>query len=84
MKKTIPKRQYHDGDIVEFYFEPNSLDIQCCEVILAGIVSGVLYEKDGICYKIQLRDKKRDIFGDMVVSEGHINRMIDTSVSITK
>lgn len=84
MKKTLPKREYHDGDVVQFDFEPNSLDIQGSEVVLIGVVSGILYEKEGIRYKIQLRDKKRDIFGDMVVSEGQINRKMEVVILTEK
>lgn len=82
MKKTIPKRQYHDGDIVEFDFEPNSLEVQCCEVKLVGVVFGVLFERKEIRYKIQLMDKKRDISGEMVIPEGQINRKIETVLPI--
>lgn len=74
----MPKRKYHDGDIVEFNFRPDSLDINDWnDVILAGIITGILYEKDGIIYKVQLRDNGRNIFGDIVIPEDQINRKID-------
>ena len=76
-KKTPPKRKYHDGDIVEFDFEPNSIDVRWQKITLIGVVSGVLYEKEGIIYKIQLRDNKRNIFGDVIVPEGQINGKIE-------
>lgn len=73
-KKNVPNRKYHDGDIVEFDFEANSLEINWQEVKLIGVVSGVLYERDGIRYKVQMRDNRRDIFGDFIIHEKHINR----------
>lgn len=82
MKKTMPKRQYHDGDLVEFNFEPNSFDVQCCEVKLVGVVSGILHESKEIRYRIQLMDKKRDISGEMVIYEEHINRKIEIAIPI--
>ena len=77
-KKTLLIRKYHDGDIVRFTFEPNSLDVHCQEVPILGVISGVLYEKYGIRYKVLLRDNKRDIFGDMVIPEGAINEKIES------
>ena len=84
MKKRIsPKRKYHDGDIIEFNFRPDSLDVNDWhDVILAGVVTGVLYEKDGIIYKVQLRDNSRKIFGDIVIPEDQIIRKIDGDVEI--
>lgn len=82
-KKMLPKREYHDGDIVEFDFEPNSLDVYWNKVTIIGVVYGVLYEKDGIRYKVQLRDKKRNIIGDMTVPEGKINRIITDDIMPT-
>lgn len=77
-KKVLPKRKHHDGDLIEFNFKPDSLDIHDWQdVILAGVVTGVLYEKDGIHYKVQLRDNARNIFGDIVIHEEHINMKID-------
>lgn len=79
-KKILPKRNYHDGDIIEFNFKPDSLDIHDWQdVILAGVVTGVLYEKNGISYKVQLRDNSRNIFGDIVIPEDQIVRKIDGS-----
>lgn len=76
-KKILPKREYHDGDIVEFNFRPDSIDIyNWNDVILGGIITGVLYEKNGILYKVQLRDNSRKIFGDIVVPDTQINRKI--------
>lgn len=83
-KKTLPKREYHDGDIVEFDFEPNSLDIHWHKVSIIGVVSGVLYEKDDIRYKIQLRDNERHIFGDMVVPEDKITGTMADGVMTIK
>lgn len=57
-EKKLPKREYHDGDIVEFDFEPNSLDIYWHKVTIIGVITGVLYEKDGTLYKVQLRDSQ--------------------------
>ncbi len=82
-KKTLPKREYHDGDIIEFDFEPNSLDVYWNKVTIIGVVYGVLYEKDRILYKVQLRDKKRNIIGDMTVPEGKINRVITDDIMPT-
>ena len=76
-KKILPKRKYHDGDIIKFNFKPDSLDIQNWQdVILVGIITGVLYEKDGIRYKVQLRDNSRNIFGDIVIPEGQVNQKV--------
>lgn len=83
-KKTLPKRQYHDGDIVEFDFEPNSLDICWHKVALIGVISGVLYEKNGVIYRVQLRDNDRNIFGDMTVPEDKIIGTIADSVMTVK
>ena len=74
--KTVPKRKYHDGDIIEFDFRPDSLDIDWHEVTLVGVISGVIYEKNGICYKVQLRDNCRGIFGDIIIPEDKINEKI--------
>lgn len=76
-KKKFPNRKYHDGDVVEFDFEPNSLDISWHTVILLGVVTGVLYESEEIRYKVQLRDNHRNIFGDIIVPEKHINGKIE-------
>lgn len=74
-KKVLPKRKYHDGDIIQFNFKPDSLDIHDWDdVKLAGVITGVLYEKDGIRYKVQLRDNGRNIFGDIVIPEGQIKQ----------
>ena len=83
MKKILPKRKYHDGDIIEFNFKPDSLDVNDWhDVILAGVVTGVLYEKDGIIYKTQLRDNSRKIFGDITIPEDQIIRKIDGDIDI--
>ena len=82
--KTLPERKYHDGDIVEFDFEPNSLDVYWHKVTIIGVISGVLYEKDGILYKVQLRDNERRIFGDIVIPEENISWKIKNSVITTK
>lgn len=76
-KKIIPKRKYHDGDTIQFDFKPGSIDIDSQEVTLVGVVSGVLYEDNGIHYKIQLRDNKREIFGDIIVPEDMIKGKIE-------
>lgn len=79
-KKERPNRKYHDGDIVQFDFEQDSLDIYkdvCKCQTLMGIISGVIYQKDGIYYKVQLSDKKRNISGDFVVHEDKINRKME-------
>jgi ribosomal protein L21E len=83
-KNILPKREYNDGDIVKFDFEPNSLDIHWHKVSIIGVVSGILYENDGICYKVQLRDNERCIFGDMIVPEEKINGTITDSVVTVK
>lgn len=83
-RKTLPKRKYHDGDVVEFDFEPNSLDVYWKEVTLIGIVTGVLYEKEDIRYKVQLRDNNRNIFGDMIISEDKIKNKIDENTVTIK
>ena len=76
-KRILPKREYHDGDLIEFNFRPDSLDVyDWQDVILAGVITGILYEKDGIIYKVQLRDNSRNIFGDIVIPEIQINRKI--------
>ncbi len=76
-KPRIPNRKYHDGDIIIFNFKPDSLDIHDWQdVILAGVITGVLYEKDGIRYKVQLRDNSRNIFGDIVIPEGQVNEKV--------
>lgn len=79
MKKiTLPKREYHDGDIIAFNFRPDSLDVHDWDdVMLAGVITGVIYEKDGIHYKVQLRDNGRNIFGDIVIPEDRIIRKIN-------
>lgn len=82
--KILMKRKYHDGDIVEFDFEPNSIDIYWYDITLIGVITGVLYEKDGIHYKVQLRDNKRKIFGDLVVPEGAIKGIIEDNIIIVK
>jgi hypothetical protein len=77
-KRVLPKRKCHDGDIVQFNFKPDSLDVHGWQdVVLAGVVIGVLYEKDGIYYKVQLRDNTRNIFGDIVIHEDQIDKKID-------
>ena len=83
IKNKLQKREYHDGDIVEFDFEPNSLDIYWHKVTIIGVITGILCEKDCIHYEVQLRDNKRGIFGDIVVPEDKINRkMADSIVTI--
>jgi hypothetical protein len=82
--RRLPKREYHDGDIVEFDFEPNSIDIYWHKVTIIGVVNGILYEEDGIRYKVQLRDNKRGIFGDAIVPEEKINKKIAESVMTIK
>jgi len=77
----LPKRKYHDGDIIQFNFKPDSLDIHDWQdVILVGVITGVLYEKNGIIYRVQLRDNSRNIFGDIVIPEGQIMKKIDGNV----
>lgn len=76
-RKRLPKRKYHDGDAVQFDFKPSSIDIDSQEVTLVGVVSGVLYEDNGIRYKIQLRDNKRGIFGDIIIPEDMIKGKIE-------
>lgn len=75
-KKKLPQRKYHDGDITEFSFKPDSLDVLCQEIILIGVISGVSYEGDEIRYNVKLRDKNRGIFGDISVPENIISRRI--------
>jgi len=72
-----PQRKYHDGDAIKFDFTPNSLDVDGQEVTLIGVVTGALYEKDGIRYKVQLKDNKRNISGDAVIPENMINGKIE-------
>lgn len=80
-KKILPKRKYHDGDIIQFNFKPDSLDIHDWQdATLVGVITGILYEKNGIIYKVQLRDNGRNIFGDIVIPEGQITRKIDENV----
>lgn len=80
-KKILPKRKYHDGDIIKFNFKPDSLGIHDWQdVTLAGIITGALYEKNGIIYRVQLRDNGRSIFGDVVIPEGQITRKIDGNI----
>lgn len=83
-KKTLPKREYCDGDIVEFDFEPNSLDIYWHKVTIIGVITGVLYEQDGILYNVQLRDNKRGINGIITVPEEKIIGTIADSVVTVK
>lgn len=74
--KKLPIRKYHDGDVVEFDFKPDSLDSSRHDVTLVGVISGVVYEKDGIHHKVQLRDNNRNIFGDIIIPEGQISKKI--------
>lgn len=74
---NVQKRKYNDGDIVEFDFRPDSLDVSWHDVTLIGVVEGVLYEKDGIRYKVQLMDNGRNILGDVVIPEDMINGKIE-------
>ena len=77
----LPKRKYHDGDVIVFNFKPDSLDIHDWQdVILVGVITGILYEKNGIIYRVQLRDNSRNIFGDIVIPEGQIMKKIDGNV----
>lgn len=70
-------RRYQDGDIVEFDFEPNSLDIHDFGMVsLAGIITGLLLEGDERIYIIQMRDNDRNIFGQLTIPEKHINGKI--------
>jgi len=80
MKKMIQKRLYHDGDIVEFDFEPNSLDIYWHKVTMIGVVSGILYERGIISYKVQMGDRKRNINGEMIIPEEKINGIIEDTL----
>ncbi len=74
----LPKRKCHDGDIIVFNFKPDSLDIHDWDdVKLAGVITGVLYEKNDIIYRVQLRDNSRNIFGDVVIPENEINGKIE-------
>lgn len=75
-KKKVLQRKYHDGCVIEFDFKSDSLDIDGQDVTLTGVITGVLYESGEIRYKVQLRDNKRDIFGDIVIPENVINRVI--------
>lgn len=83
MNKKI-KREYHDGDTIEFDFEPNSSDILWQTVTIIGVITGILYEKENIRYKVQLQDKKRNIFGDMIIPEEKINGIIEEGTITTK
>lgn len=76
-RKKLPQRKYHDGDVIEFDFKPDFLDIDGQNVTLTGIISGVSYEDDGIRYKVQLRDDERKIFGDINIPENMINGKIE-------
>lgn len=73
-KKISRARKYNDGDIIEFNFRPNSLDINGNDVVLIGIITGVLYENDGNRYRVQMMDDEREIFGDFIIPENIINR----------
>ncbi len=78
------KRKYNDLDIVEFDFRPNSLDVNGEQVTLIGVINGILRWRGlnddhsvGVRYSIQLMDKERNISGDIIVPEEHINRKIE-------
>ena len=75
-KKKLLQRKYHDGDVIEFNFKPDSLDIACKEITLIGVVSGVSCEGDEMRYGVKLRDNNRRIFGDFSIPENIINRRI--------
>lgn len=83
-KKKLPKREYHDGNIVEFDFEPNYLKVYWHKVTIIGMITGVNYEKGGILYNVQLRDDKRNINGTMTVPEEKISGKIADSVMTIK
>lgn len=79
--KMILDREYQDGDIVEFDFEPNSLDVHDFHTVtLVGVISGILIEEEGRIYNIQIRDNGRKIFGNVTIPEDQINRRIDQVV----
>lgn len=84
IKNKLPRREYQNGNIVEFDFEPSSLDIYWHKVTIIGVIIGILYEEDGIRYKVQLRDDKRGMFGDIVIPEDKINKTIADSVATVK
>ncbi len=64
--------RYKDGSIVGFKFRPNSLDVSGKETELKGVITGIMHEDDGIFYKVQIRDNKRNIHGDVIVPEKEI------------
>lgn len=76
-KKELPKRRYHDGDIIEFDFESNSFDIECHEVTIMGVISGVIHKSDGIYYKVDMGDNKRKIYGEFIIHEELISGKIE-------
>ena len=80
----LPKREYHDGDTVEIDFEASSIDVHWHKIALVGVVAGVIYEKEGFSYKIQLRDNKRHIFGYVIVPEGQINGKIEYGTTVVE
>lgn len=69
----MPQRKYQDGDIVEFDFKPDNWS----DVPLIGMIDAISYNDDGIRYRIQLRDNKRKIFGDLSVPEKQIKRKLE-------
>lgn len=74
----VLSRRYQDGDIVEFNFEPHSLDIRDFGIVtLTGVVTGLLLEGDERIYMVQMRDNDRYIFGQLTIPEKHINGKID-------
>lgn len=76
----ILRREYQDGDIVEFNFEPNSLDVHDFHTVtLVGTVSGILIGDERI-YIVQIRDNGRKIVGSVTIPEDQINRRIDQVV----
>ncbi len=76
--EMILGREYQDGDLVEFDFEPNALDLYDFHVVkLVGIIESVLIEEDGRVYAVQIRDDGRKIIGTVTIPECHINRKIE-------
>ena len=76
-QKKLHQRKYHDGDIIEFHFRPDSLDVTCQDITIIGVISGVSYEGDDTRYGVKLRDKNRRIFGEVSIPENIIDRKIE-------
>lgn len=68
--EIILNRKYQDGDIVEFYFEPNTIDIRDFYTVkLTGIITGIFVEYENRIYTVQIRDDGRDIHGSVTIPE---------------